>query len=321
MKTILLVCTGNTCRSPLAQVILQDLLAQSEEEDYQVVSAGLSAFPGQQATEKAIEVAAEKDFDLKQHQSQQLSSKMVAEADLILTMTASQARRLRLSYQEKAQLIYALGHFVQEKQTVRDPFGGSLATYRKTRDQLEELLSRAVVKLPQFFSQEGNSTRGQNYNNRSNRRDKVKIALGSDHAGYLFKEELKEWLEEQDYEIIDQGTDSEDSVDYPDFAGKVACSIAEGQAELGILICGTGIGMAISANKVAGIRAARCQDSYSARMARAHNNANVLTLGARVIGQGLAREVVTAFLTTEFAGDRHQRRVDKITGLEKELKE
>jgi len=149
----------------------------------------------------------------------------------------------------------------------------------------------------------------------------MQIAIGSDHAGFKMKENIKAWLLDKGYQVKDFGTDSEDSVDYPDFAEKTAKNVASGDSEVGILICGTGIGMAISANKVKGIRAARCQDSYSARMARAHNNANVLTFGSRVIGIELAKDVVATYLNSNYAGGRHQRRVGKIDKLEKEMTE
>ena len=149
----------------------------------------------------------------------------------------------------------------------------------------------------------------------------MQIAIGSDHAGFKMKEDVKKWLLDEGYQVKDFGTDSEDSVDYPDFAEKTAKNVAEGDSDLGILICGTGIGMAISANKVKGIRAARCHDSYSARMARAHNNSNMLTFGSRVIGIELAKDIVKTYLTTEYSGGRHQRRVGKIDNIEKEMTE
>ena len=149
----------------------------------------------------------------------------------------------------------------------------------------------------------------------------MQIAIGSDHAGFKMKEDVKKWLLDEGYQVKDFGTDSEDSVDYPDFAEKTAKNVEEGDSDLGILICGTGIGMAISANKVKGIRAARCHDSYSARMARAHNNSNILTFGSRVIGIELAKDIVKTYLTTEYSGGRHQRRVGKIDNIEKEMTE
>ena len=145
----------------------------------------------------------------------------------------------------------------------------------------------------------------------------MKIAIGADHAGVRLKDELARWLAGGGHEVEDLGTDSEASVDYPDFARAVAKAVSSGAAERGVLVCGSGLGVAIAANKIAGIRAATCNDLYTARMARAHNDANVVTLGARVVGDGLAEEIVQVFLATPFeGGERHTRRVRKITDLE-----
>lgn len=144
------------------------------------------------------------------------------------------------------------------------------------------------------------------------------IAVGSDHAGYPLKQALVDALECEGYETRDFGSYTDDVVDYPDIARAVAEAVAGGQFDKGILICGTGIGSTITANKVRGIRAASCSDEYSARMARAHNNANILGLGGRVIGPGLAVDVARAFLETEFEwGSRHERRVEKIEPQER----
>lgn len=143
------------------------------------------------------------------------------------------------------------------------------------------------------------------------------IALGSDHAGFPLKEVVRKYLEEQQISFKDYGCFNTDSVDYPDQALKVAQAIVTGEADRGILICGTGIGISISANKVPGIRAALCGDVYSAKYTRLHNDANILAMGDRVLGEGLALEIVKTFLETEFEGGRHQRRVDKIAQIEK----
>ena len=143
-----------------------------------------------------------------------------------------------------------------------------------------------------------------------------RIALGSDHAGFPLKEELRRYLQDQGYAVLDLGTDSTESVDYPQFAAKVAHAVVGGTADLGLLCCGTGIGVAISANKVRGVRAASVSEPASARLAREHNDANVLCLGARIVGIELAREIVHAWVTASFQGGRHQRRVDQIRDLE-----
>lgn len=145
----------------------------------------------------------------------------------------------------------------------------------------------------------------------------MKIAMGADHAGVELKNQLAEMLRADGYEVDDLGTHTTDSVDYPDFAAAVARAVVSNEEiELGVLVCGTGLGVAIAANKIDGARAATCNDLFTARMARAHNNANVLTLGSRVVGGGVAEEIVRTFVTTEFEGGRHGRRVGKIHDLE-----
>lgn len=145
----------------------------------------------------------------------------------------------------------------------------------------------------------------------------MKIAVGSDHGGVELKEEIKKYLIQEGYEIKDFGTNSNSSCDYPDYALPVAEVVAAKEFDFGILICGTGIGIGIAANKVPGIRAALCSDTFSAHATREHNNANILTLGQRVVGPGLALDIVKTFLNTDFQGDRHQYRIDKITEIEK----
>lgn len=144
----------------------------------------------------------------------------------------------------------------------------------------------------------------------------MRVAVASDHGGWQLKQQVVEYLREAGVPCTDLGTYSEEAVDYPDFAVLVAEGVRRGDYDRGILCCGTGIGVCIAANKVPGVRAALCHDTYSARMSREHNDANVLTMGQRVIGPGLAREIVRVWLATEFAGGRHARRVDKIRDIE-----
>lgn len=142
------------------------------------------------------------------------------------------------------------------------------------------------------------------------------IAIACDHGGYALKEAVKKHLQEKGYEVKDFGTNSQDSCDYPDYAAPAARSVAEGECEKGIVICTTGIGVSIVANKIKGIRCALCSDPLSAEMTRRHNDTNMLAMGAGVIGQNLALKIVDTWLDTAFEGGRHQRRVDKITALE-----
>ncbi len=144
----------------------------------------------------------------------------------------------------------------------------------------------------------------------------TKITLGCDHAGYELKLKVKAHLEARGVEVLDMGTHSVDSCDYPLLAHAVCENIQNGTTALGILICGTGIGMSMAANKHKGIRAAVCSDTFSARLTRMHNDANILCFGERVVGMGLALELVDAFIDTDFEGGKHQRRVDMITDIE-----
>ncbi len=148
----------------------------------------------------------------------------------------------------------------------------------------------------------------------------MKIALGADHAGFELKNKIKDWLAQQGIQVNDEGTNGPESVDYPDYARKVGEDVAGALADLGILVCGSGIGMAIAANKVTGVRAANVSSEYEAQMSREHNDANVLTLGARILKDDEARKIVDKWLHTEFAGGRHQQRVDKIAAIERDEK-
>lgn len=144
----------------------------------------------------------------------------------------------------------------------------------------------------------------------------MKIAIGSDHAGFRLKEIVKNFLQTKNIEVEDFGTHTEESVDYPDYAFKVGEAVARKDFDFGILICGSGIGMSIAANKVKGIRAALCNDLYAAHVSREHNNANILCMGGRVIGEEVAKEIVSVWLNAKFEGGRHERRVNKITDYE-----
>lgn len=145
----------------------------------------------------------------------------------------------------------------------------------------------------------------------------MRVAVGCDHAGFSLKGRIKDLLLAEGHEVIDEGTFSEESCDYPDFAARVARRVASGEADRGVVVCATGIGVAMAANKVAGIRAAVCNDMYTARYSRLHNDANVLTLGARVVGPGLAEEIVRTWMGTSFEGGRHSRRLQKLHALER----
>lgn len=144
----------------------------------------------------------------------------------------------------------------------------------------------------------------------------LKIAVASDHGGFCLKEEIKGYLLSKGYEVVDFGADSGESVDYPAFGKIAAVAVSSGEADKGIICCGTGVGISMAANKVKGIRCAVVSDTFSAKMSRAHNDANMLSLGERVVGKGLALEIVEAWLSTEFEGGRHENRVRQIMEIE-----
>ena len=143
-----------------------------------------------------------------------------------------------------------------------------------------------------------------------------KIAIAADHGGFDLKAIIIDYLEAEGYEVLNLGTDTADSVDYPEYGKKCGEAVVAGEADYGIVICGTGIGISIAANKVKGVRAALCTNEYMAEMTRRHNNANILAMGARVIGSELAKNIVKKFLNTDFEGGRHERRVNLISAME-----
>jgi ribose 5-phosphate isomerase B len=314
IRNILFVCTGNTCRSPMAAALLRQLLKERNgDSSFRISSAGLYASPGASATPEAVEAVRNYGVDLSAHLARELAREEVAAADLILTMTNAQKKQIIKLYPAAKDRVFVLREYVSGLEAgdgiefdLPDPFGQSVEVYRQRVAVLEQDLRKLIDLLILEEGGVGQQKGGE----------RMRIALGSDHAGFPLKEEIAKFLVSAGYEFKDFGVFSTESVDYPDQAVLVAKAVASGEFDQGIIICGTGIGVSITANKVKGIRAALCHDLFSARMARAHNDSNVLTMGARVVGPGLAIAIVEAYLEGKFLGERHQQRVAKMMKLE-----
>ncbi|HET7558925.1 MAG TPA: ribose 5-phosphate isomerase B [Limnochordia bacterium] len=312
-KRVVFICTGNTCRSPMAAALTRRHLRDSTlAADFEIESAGLYAAKGEPAAEGARRALQEWRISLAEHRSQPITAAMVARTDLFLTMTAAHRDLLVDLYPEARGKTHTVAEFAGDgPYDVPDPYGGDDAVYRACAQQLDGLTGRTARRLlgqPLPDAGPTPSTEGL----------RMRIAFGCDHAGFPYKESLINHLQGAGHEVTDLGTYGAASVDYPDFAAAVAAAVAAGSADLGVLVCGSGIGVSIAANKVNGARAALCHEPFSARMARAHNDANIVCLGARVIGLGLAFEVVDAFVQGAFEGGRHAARVRKIAALETE---
>jgi glycine hydroxymethyltransferase len=303
MKTILFVCTGNVCRSPMAEGLFRH--ATKERGDYRVLSAGVGAVEGQAPSAYAIRALRELGIDISRQRSRMLTSELVQQADYIFGMTHSHVDSIALLYPHAAEKTFLLREFDDTldsfEKDISDPIGGSYDVYVACRDQIEQGLASMLSFIEQTTAAgpagEGNG---------------LGVWIASDHGGFQLKEYLKAHLDKKGVELKDLGTDSSVSADYPDFAQAVAKGVAEGKARFGVLVCTTGVGMSISANKIPGIRAALVFNEAMAALARQHNDANVLCLGAKVTPAEQALKIVETFLASTFEGGRHERRVKKM---------
>ncbi|HXS69912.1 MAG TPA: ribose 5-phosphate isomerase B, partial [Candidatus Polarisedimenticolia bacterium] len=310
MKTILFICTGNVCRSPMAEGIFRQ--AVQGRGNYRVGSAGLGAMEGQPPSAHAVDAVKELGIDIAGQRSRMLTPSLVAQADYIFGMTHSHVDTVMLLYPQAAEKTFLLREFDDTldpfEKDISDPIGGSYDVYVNCRDQIEQ----GIVSLLRFVEGEhAGAVSGK----------AVMMALGADHGGFELKEAVKQFLTQRGVSVADLGAHSrQPSDDYPDFAHLVGQTVANHKAELGVLICTSGIGMSIVANKIPGVRAALVADEESAALARQHNDANILCLGANHTPPDIAKKIVEAFLNAHFEGGRHERRVLKMETQPKDTK-
>jgi RpiB/LacA/LacB family sugar-phosphate isomerase len=306
MKTILFLCTGNVCRSPMAEGLFRH--AVQGRGEFRILSAGLGAMDGYPPTNHSVEAMKEIGIDISQQRSRALTAELVRQADLILGMTHSHTDTVALLYPSAAEKTFLLREFDETlepyEKDISDPIGSPYDVYVECRDQIEQ----GIVTLLKFMEQHNFLSKNQPAPSAT----AVNFALGADHGGFELKETLKAFLRERGLTVADHGTDSKESCDYPDYALAVAKSVAAGHAELGLLICTSGIGVSMTANKVGGIRAALVSDPTTAAMTRQHNDANVLCLSGKNTPPDVAKKVLEAFINAKFEGGRHERRVRKM---------
>ena len=274
--------------------------------NYRVLSAGLGAMEGQPPSAHAVQAVKELGIDIASQRSRMLTPELVLQADYVFAMTHSHVDTVTLLYPQAAEKTFLLREFDETLDTfekdISDPIGGSYEVYLNCRDQIEQ----GIASLLRFIEQ-GDEAPGALPGGRP-----AAVAIGADHAGFELKEALKQFLTQHGVSVADFGASSGESSDYPDFAQAVGQSVAQRKAHFGVLVCTTGLGMSIAANKVPGVRAALVADEGTAALARQHNNANVLCLAAKATPLDLARRIVEVFLNTPFEGGQHERRVNKM---------
>jgi RpiB/LacA/LacB family sugar-phosphate isomerase len=274
--------------------------------DCRVVSAGVGALEGQPPSSHAVRALKELGIDISHLRSRMLTSELVDEADYIFGMTHSHVDSVNLLFPQAAEKTFLLREFDETldefEKDISDPIGGSYETYAYCRDQIEQGIF-AMLNFIEQTAQSQVTPAGA---------ARCRVALGSDHAGFQLKEALKSYLQGNQAAVADMGTSSSEVCDYTDYAQAVGEAVVAGRVDFGVLVCSTGIGMSMAANKVAGVRAALVGDLASAALARQHNNANVLCLGAANTTPEDARRILDVFLASQFEGGRHEKRVNKM---------
>jgi glycine hydroxymethyltransferase len=302
----------------MAEALFRELVRG--RTDYEVSSAGVGAYPGDAASRHTADILAELGVDISTFRSQQLTDDLMEAATHIFALSASHIAAIESAFPEVADKVYHISEFAADDtlrgRDVSDPFGAGRAAYEEVRDTLRKLLPSVLAYIDQTFEKPPHSMHSQASTAEPAAATFVKrIALGADHGGFELKNSLAAHLKQKGCQILDLGTNSKESVDYPDYADAVAETVLTGGADVGILVCTSGLGVCMAANRHAGIQAAVVHDAAEAALARSHNNANVLCLGGAKTPLPEAQAMVDAFLATSFAGGRHARRVGKMNSL------
>jgi RpiB/LacA/LacB family sugar-phosphate isomerase len=307
MKTILFICTGNVCRSPMAEALFR--VAVRGRGEFRVFSAGIGAVDGQPPTPHSVQAMRELGVDISTQRSRMLTADLVRQADIILGMTHSHVDTVALLYPPATEKTFLLREFDETlepyEKDIGDPIGSPYEVYVDCRDQIEQ----GIVTLLKFMQQHSFLTGIPATQTAA----VANFALGADHGGFELKEALKQYLLQRGLTVADFGAKTKDPADdYPDFAQPAAQAVADGRAELGLLVCTSGVGICITANKVAGVRAGIAEDEQDATLMRKHNDVNVLCLSGKKTSLDAAKIILDAFISGKFEGGRHERRVLKM---------
>jgi RpiB/LacA/LacB family sugar-phosphate isomerase len=301
----------------MAEALFRELVRG--RQDYDVLSAGIGAYPGDVASRHTAEILTELGLDASNFRSRQLTKEIIDAATHIFAMSRSHIAAIEAEFPEGADKVYLLSEFAADDalrgRDVSDPFGAGRAAYEHVRDTLRKLLPSVLAYIDQTFEKHHDPMHSAASSAEPAATTIKRVALGADHGGFELKNSLAAYLKQKGVEVSDLGTNSKDSVDYPDYADAVAEKVLSGGADAGILVCTSGVGVCMAANRHAGIQAALVADASEAAQTREHNNANVLCLSGSKTSPAEARKMVDAFLSTPFAGGRHARRVGKMNAL------